>query len=117
PKDAEMRYQLGLAWNEAGDLQQARQELETAVQLNPRHATAWYNLGLAQNAAGQPDVAIESLLRGESAEPRDPRIPYARATIHARLGQNKLAGLAARRALEIDPAYTEARQLLQQLGE
>ncbi len=117
PKDAEARYQLGLACNEAGDLNQARQELETAVQLNPRHAAAWYNLGLAQNASKQPELAIESLRRGESVEPRDPRIPYARATIHARLGQTQKAVLAARRALEINPAYAEARQLLQQLGE
>lgn len=117
PKDADARYQLGLACNEAGDLNQARQELEVAVQLDPRLAVAWYNLGLAQNASGQTGAAIESLQRGESAEPRDPRIPYARATIHARLGQRALAILAARRALEINPAFAEARQLLQQLGE
>ena len=117
PKDAESRYQLGLACNEAGDLPSARKELEQATQLDPRHASAWYNLGLAQNALGQPDTAIESLLRGETAEPREARIPYARATIHARLGQTKEAVAAARRALEINPGYTEARQLLLQLGE
>ena len=116
PNDADSQYQLGLAWNEAGDVAQARRELEKAVKLNPRHAAAWYNLGLAQNALGQPEAAIESLLRGESAEPGDPRIPYARATIHARLGQTQLATLAARRALEINPSHAEARQLLQQLG-
>jgi len=66
---------------------------------------------------GQPDTAIESLLRGESVEPHDARIPYARATILARLGQTKAAALATRHALEIDPAFTEARQLLGQLGE
>ena len=117
PKDAESRYQLGLACNEAGNLDQARKELEKATQLNPRHANAWYNLGLAQNASGQPDAAIESLVRSESVAPDDARIPYARATIQAQQGQRKAAAIAARRALEINPAYREARQLLQQLGE
>ncbi len=117
PNDAESHYQLGLACNEAGNLDQARKALETTVRLDPRHASAWYNLGLAQNALGQPDAAIESLLRGESAEPRDSRIPYARATILARQGQRKAATIAARRALEINPAFSEARQLLEQLGE
>ena len=117
PQDADSRYQLGLACNEAGDLDQARTELEAAVRLNPRHASAWYNLGLAQNASEQSDAAIESLLRGESVEPDDARIPYARATILARLGQRQAALLAARRALEINPAHGEAKQLLQQLGD
>jgi len=117
PNDAESRYQLGLACNEAGDLDQARRELEKAVQLNPGHAAAWYNLGLAQNASGQPDAAVATLLRAEAAEPRDAQVPYARATILALLGQRKEAATAARRALEINPAHVEAKQLLRQLGE
>jgi len=116
PNDAESHYQLGLAWNETGDLGQARQELQKAVQLSPRHASAWYNLGLAQNALGEIDAAIESLVRGETVEPRDARIPYARATILARRGDRKAAADAASRALEINPNYGEAQQLLQQLG-
>jgi tetratricopeptide (TPR) repeat protein len=115
--DAELRFQLALACNEAGDLSEAIKELESTVKINPRHASAWYNLGLAQSSAGQPEAAIESLLRGETAEPLDARIPYARATVLARIGKNREAAVAARRALEIEPSYSDARQLLQQLGE
>ena len=84
-----------------------------STRATPRHR----NLGLAQSASGQTDVAIASLLKAESAEPRDPRIPYARATILARLSQRKEAAAAAGRALEINPNYTEAKQLLEQLGQ
>jgi len=115
--DADSRHQLGLACNEAGDLAQASKELEQTIRLNPRHAAACYNLGLAQNALGQSDAVIESLTRGETAEPRDARIPYPRATILTRLGQRKAAATAARCALEINPRYAEARELLQQLRE
>ena len=87
--------------------------LQEAVRLDPRHARAWYNLGLALNTVGQPDEGLASLLRAESLEPTDPGIPYARATILAGLGRTAEARQAAARALEIQPGYPPARQLLQ----
>ncbi|HWI56603.1 MAG TPA: tetratricopeptide repeat protein [Bacillota bacterium] len=116
PQDAELHYQLGLACNETGDLAEAARQLEKAVQLDPRLGPAWYNLGLAQSALGHPENALESLLNGEKAAPTDPQIPYARATILARLGRSREAAAAASRALEIQPAYPQARQLLDELG-
>ena len=63
----------------------------------------------------QPSEAITALQRGEVADPNDPAIPYARATIHARLGQKKDAIAAATRALQIRPDFPEAQQLIQSL--
>jgi Flp pilus assembly protein TadD len=115
PRDAEFRFKLALAWNELGDSTKALGELEAAVKLDPRHARAGYNLGLARHAAGNPAGAIQALLTAETATPQDPRIPYARATIHAQLGQLNEARQAARRAVELNPRFTEANTLLQQL--
>ena len=115
PRDAEFRFKLALAWNELGDSAKVLAELEAAVKLDPRHARAGYNLGLARNAAGNPRGAIQALLAAETADPRDAQIPYARATIHAQLGQFTEARQAANRALELNPRFTEAAALLQQL--
>jgi tetratricopeptide (TPR) repeat protein len=115
PRDAEFRFKLALAWNELGETAKTLAELEVAVKLDPRHARAGYNLGLARNAAGNPTGAINALLAAETADPHDPRIPYARATIHARLGQLPAARQAAQRALELNPQSAEAAALLQQL--
>ena len=115
PRDAEFHYKLALALNELGDKEKVLAELEAAVKLDPRHARAGYNLGLARNAAGNAAGAIQALLAAETADPRDPQIPYARATIHAQLGQISEARSAARRALELNPNFTEAAGLLQQL--
>ncbi len=115
PRDAEFRFKLALAWNELGDSAKALVELEAAVKLDPRHARAGYNLGLARHATGNPSGAIQALLTAEAAAPQDPRIPYARATIHAQLGQLNEARQAARRAVELNPRFTEANALLQQL--
>ena len=117
PRDAESHYKLGLAFNELGNLNGAAHELETAVQLDPRHSAGWYNLGLAQNALGQTAAALESLSLAETIEPDDARPPYARATILARLGRKQEAAAAARHALALNPAYAQAKELLQMLGE
>lgn len=115
PRDAEFRFKLALAWNELGDAAKVLAELETAVKLDPRHARAAYNLGLARNAAGNPSGAIQALFAAESAAPEDAAIPYARATIHAQLGQISEARQAASRALEINPQFAAAANLLRQL--
>src|SRR5207253_4953831 len=117
PKQAEFRFKLALAWNESGNMRNAVREFEETVKLDPKHARAWYNLGLARNALGETDAAIQSLRQGEAADPRDARIPFARATIHARLRQIAEAREAAQRALAIQPDYQDARQLLQALGQ
>jgi tetratricopeptide (TPR) repeat protein len=116
PKNAEFHYKLALALNEAGSTGRVLTELEQAVRCNPLHALAGYNLGLARNSAGNPNGAIQALLAAATADPNDPRIPYARATIHAQLGQIDEARQAARRALELNPQFAEAAALLDQLS-
>jgi predicted CXXCH cytochrome family protein len=116
PRDPESHYKLGLALNEIGDPKGTIRELKTVVELEPRHSGAWYNLGLAQSAAGDEDSALLSLGRAETVSPLDQRIPYARATILARLGRTQEARQAAGRVLELAPGNAEARQLWEMLG-
>jgi len=115
PREAEYRFKLGLAWNELGDLSRTIEALEQAVRLAPRHARALYNLGLAYNERGDTEQALELLTRAESAAPGDAHIPYARATIFARLGRLVEARAAAARALQIQPDFPDVSELLRQL--
>jgi len=115
PKDAEYHYKLALALNETGDLSRVLSELEAAVRNDPQHARAWYNLGLARNLQGDPEGAVQAFLRGESADPNDSRIPYARATVLARMGRVFEARDAANRALQLDPGNAAARAMVEQL--
>jgi tetratricopeptide (TPR) repeat protein len=112
PKNAEFRYKLALALNETGGLSAAIPEFENAVRIDPKHSRAWYNLGLARNQMRDVKGAVDALLQAEKADPTDPRIPYARATIHAATGQTDEARAAAERALQIAPNMPEARQFL-----
>lgn len=111
PNHAEYHYELGLALSETGDIPGVIQSLQEAVRLDPSLARAWYNLGLAKN--GQRDIpgALDALQRGELANPRDPAIPYARATILAQQGRRQEAIAAVERVLTIAPGHGEAMQL------
>ena len=115
PRNAEYRYRLGLAWNERGDTQKTIATLQTAVELDSGLAPAWYNLGLALNSVGRAAAGLAALSRAEVLSPQDPRIPYARATILAGLGKTDEARQAVERALQIQPGYAPAQDLLRSL--
>jgi tetratricopeptide (TPR) repeat protein len=116
PREAEYHFSLALALNEAGDLEKAIAELQQATRLNPRHADAWRNLGLARAAQEDLAGALQALERAEGLEPGDPRIPYARATVLARLDRVAEARAAAARALQLRPDYAQAQELMQRLA-
>lgn len=116
PRDAEYRYKLGLALNEVGRLAEAQAALAEAVKLDPQFARAWYNLGLAYSAQENTEPALAALLRAEFLDARSPQIPYARATILARLGRTDEARRAVQRALELQPGFPEAEELLRALA-
>jgi tetratricopeptide (TPR) repeat protein len=90
--------------------------LKKTVQLDPYNGRAWYNLGLALNGMGQPQDAVAALMNGEAAAPGDAAIPYAAATILARLGRKQDAVQAATRALQIRQDFPEAIQLIRALS-
>jgi tetratricopeptide (TPR) repeat protein len=115
PRDPESQFKLGLALNEVGQLEPARAALAEAVKLEPKFSQAWYNLGLACNGLGQTESALQNLVRAESLDSTSAQIPYARATILARVGRLEEARAAARRALEIEPSYSEAAEFLRAL--
>jgi tetratricopeptide (TPR) repeat protein len=116
PREAEYHFSLALALSDAGELDPAIAELREAVRLNPRYADAWRNLGLALAARNDLSAANDALSQAETVDPADPRIPYSRATVLARLGRVSEARAAAERALSLRADYPEAQELLQRLA-
>ena len=115
PKEAEYHYKLGLAWAETGDLAKTIPALRDATRLDPANARAWYNLGLALNSEGQTTEALAALDSGFRANPHDASIPYASATIFARLGRKEDARMEIFKALNAQPNFREALELREQL--
>jgi tetratricopeptide (TPR) repeat protein len=115
PAEAEYRYKLGLVLHETGRMDESILAMERAVELDPQHARAWYNLGLARHQAGRSEAALFALAQGENANPADPEIPYARATILMQLERIGEARAAAARALDIQPGHGSAAALIRSL--
>jgi tetratricopeptide (TPR) repeat protein len=97
-------------------MEKAVSALEKTVGLDPYNGRAWYNLGLAYNGMNRQQEAIAALLKGEAAEPSDAAIPYALATILARLDRRDEALQAVTRALQIRQDFPEAIQLIRALS-
>lgn len=92
---------------------QAVEQLEWATKLAPRDAQYAYKLALGYDRLGRADEAVNTLLRAESIEPTNPEFPYARATILLKVRRPADARAAAQRALQLNPNYAPARELLQ----
>ncbi len=120
PNDAQAPYRAALAYAEGGHLTEAENALRESVRRDPQLDRAWYNLGLLLAQKEKLAEAQEALQKAESAAlARGERVadyPYALATLLLR-GERKEEGLAAaKRALEYDPNYAPARQLIQRFG-
>ena len=115
PGNAEIPYLAALGHAEIGDSEGAEVRLRRTIQLDPNFARAHYNLGLLLSGKGETKEAITALRRAEELNALDPGAPYARATIHARLGQREATLAALQTALARDPSYVPALQMKAQL--
>jgi tetratricopeptide (TPR) repeat protein len=105
PGNVDVLYNMGLAYSELGQLDEAIIRLKRAVQLAPRHSRAWTGIGVAYQRMGKPDQALAPLEQAVAADPTD---GYGRRNLGAllmKVGRNAeaLAHLrAARKALPHD---------------
>jgi Tfp pilus assembly protein PilF len=106
PDSVEVLFNLGIAYSELGQFDEAVIRLKRAVQLDPTHAHAWTGIGVAYQRMGKPDLALEPSKKAVEASPMD---GYAQRNYGALLlgqGRNEEALLhlrAARNALPHDP--------------
>jgi predicted CXXCH cytochrome family protein len=115
PGESSHAYTLALLYGQMGRPADAATTLRKAVALEPGFGRAWYNLGLALAQLNDNEGSLEALRRAETIMPESVDPPYARATIHVRLGQAAEARAAAQRAVTLDPKHALATELLRRL--
>jgi len=115
PAIGELQYSLGLLLAEEKRIDEAAAALAKAAQLLPERARVHYNLGLALQQLGRRQPAEAALLQAQKLEPRDPAICYALAVLYAQGRQYAQALPWAEKALALDPANVQARQLVNEL--
>lgn len=101
PEDADVLYNLGMAYSDLGRIEEAVRVLSRVTEIDPENANAFVALGVAHQRKGESNEALESL---RSAVSLDPANSYA----HRNLG-GVLA--ATGRFGEAEPHLREAVRL------
>jgi tetratricopeptide (TPR) repeat protein len=102
PKDARKAYEKGIELAKKNKLDEARANMEHAVEIYPRYAQAWTDLARMQASKGEAEAARESLARAIQADDKfvPPYIELSRIQLSARQWQ-QLADTTDR-ALRLD---------------
>jgi tetratricopeptide (TPR) repeat protein len=112
PEDPKVRFNLALALEREGQLEQAATQYQKTVEMDPQNSAAYINLGVALARTGKLDQAIECFTKSLQLAPDN---AFAHGNLGAVLIQRSRLDEAirhCRRALEIDPRYADAHSSL-----
>ena len=112
PNDAQANFLAGEAAEQLGNLREAVQLFQAAIQTDPRHLGARAQLGLLYAYGGAADKAIEVVEPGLAIAPDDPDLLIARAAARMRLGDKLSAKADAEKAVQLAPSNENAVALL-----
>ncbi len=96
------------AYFSQGLFEQAIQDLDQAVKLNPNYARAFVHRGRVYRSIGQYDHAIQDFDRAIKLEPNYPHAFVERGSVYSRQGQHKRAIQDFDQAIRLDPASGSA---------
>ncbi len=116
PANANYRYKLAIAMNRAGDAAGEREQLEQAVKLDPKLAGAQNALGYLLSRGGDADGAVEHFKMAVQAAPGWTEAWINLAAELAVGSHFSEARQAIAKALELDPANAQAKELRDQLA-
>jgi tetratricopeptide (TPR) repeat protein len=110
---ASPRWRLARALARAGELEEARRELEAVVEQHPRFGWAWYDLARLSEALGELAGARDEALAAADSDPHYEHAGFFlgwAARLAARAGDEAARVELAERARRVDPALAQ-RQL------
>ena len=93
------------------DWKGARELLDEALELDPRHPRLWRSRGLVWHQEGDSARALEDLTRACELDPVDPEAPYLRAQVRFVRGELREALDDLDRALALRPVHVPALSL------
>jgi hypothetical protein len=106
--DPNLRFRLGTAAGESGDLAEARSQFERGLQLEET-AQGWVGISYVEFHAGRADEARQALERAVASEPENPEAWVQSAQVWQALGDSEAAERAYARAATLDPNHPGLR--------
>jgi protein O-mannosyl-transferase len=113
PDSLTARGGLGMAYLARGQLDDAAQQFQTAIKLNPADHKSYYNLGLVYHKKGDLKTALEYFNRSLRLNPESVKAHYNLATIYL---QQRLWDLAIRHYVKVNELNPEIAMAHYNLG-
>ena len=112
PNDAEASFLAGQAAEHLGNVREAAQMYQAAIQANDKHLGARAHLARLYALGGAPDKAMELIEPGLAIAPDDPDLLTSRGAARQQLGDKPGARADAEKAVRIAPTNENAVALL-----
>jgi tetratricopeptide (TPR) repeat protein len=112
----ELLLDWGLAYNDAGKLDQALDKMKQAAALE-RNAHIYSQIGMVYGKMGKYPEALDALATAEHLNPRFPMTYYTRGNVYEQQGNKAQAAEQYRRALSIDSQLQVARDALARVSQ
>lgn len=112
PESAWIRYNLAVAYREAGRLEEAQSEFLAALERDRDYRNAHFNLGTLLAAQGDYAGAARHFARASEIDPLDHAARLELAVAASRLGQTERATAEIERLVAEAPQWVEARLAL-----
>jgi Tfp pilus assembly protein PilF len=110
PRQKEVHYNLGTAYAERKDMQNAIEELKSAVLLDPDYAAAWSNLALVYQKTGQDAEALAAHEKVITLGKGQSQNYFNAGILYAKVNQPDPAIARLTKAIEMEPE--KYRQML-----
>ena len=110
PNDADLHYQLGLAYAKEGRLEQAIGSYLRAIALEPQYAEAYEELGLAYARSGRAEKAAAAAHEAGRLKAEYADLHYQLGLAYAKEGRLEQAIATYRKALALKPDHPGARE-------
>jgi tetratricopeptide (TPR) repeat protein len=116
PENSEINFALGNLWLENGDRTRSKAFYRRAIEINPRHASAWNNLGVLAMQEHRLQLAEKFFTNSILSEPDSAKTYYLLAKTKLELGELPDAKQCIDRAVRLRPQQKEFLALQQEIA-
>ena len=99
---------LGTAYYELGNAREASDEFQNALRLDPKNEQVYFNLGMLYLKFRTPELANLVFEHGLKEVPGSPLLWMGMGLTQHLAEQTEKAAVALKKAIELDPAFTDA---------
>lgn len=121
PDEYKALINMGNAYADEANYEQAAQHYEKALEINPEYADTWNNLGNIMIEMQDYTKALHYLEQAQERDPENPKVHYNLGLAYTHTGQTENAIASYRKAIELDPystgPYSNLSGLLFQMGQ